>query len=443
MAKIFISYRREDSSAACGRIYDRLVARYGKANIFKDVDSILPGVNFPTYVKEVIAQCTVQLVVIGRHWLEAQDAQGQRRLDSANDYVRQEIEEALKRGIVIIPVLLQGVTMPARDTLPASVQPLVDRNAVQVRDDPDFDGDIHRLISAVELWVSARPAVPLQPSTPPQVAHMAQPAPTPRRSPGVAPSVQPPPQLARVPVSLPPSSASPAYSVSPAIPAKPRTGRVGIWLGLGGLAAVIVVVSLCWGLSLLAQTNGNTSNQSGQQPTATATPGGFSDPLTSNGPGWRDDQNCSFASDGYHIKGGGWICYVPTNVPDNFTIQVQVKQISGCTCNGWGVHFRHTSTGNDYVFVIDGTGDWLVQKCINNTCSDLHALSASNGAIVSGLNALNTLEVDAKGSHFVFLANGEQLGTVDDATYASGLVGLSGGASAEVVFTNLVINEVL
>jgi uncharacterized membrane protein YeaQ/YmgE (transglycosylase-associated protein family) len=36
---IFLSYRRSDSQAIAGRIYDRLVPAFGKISVFKDVDA--------------------------------------------------------------------------------------------------------------------------------------------------------------------------------------------------------------------------------------------------------------------------------------------------------------------------------------------------------------------------------------------------------------------
>lgn len=47
--KAFISYRREESAATCGRIYDRLAVLLRRDAIFKDVDSIPLGIDFPSY----------------------------------------------------------------------------------------------------------------------------------------------------------------------------------------------------------------------------------------------------------------------------------------------------------------------------------------------------------------------------------------------------------
>lgn len=150
MSKIFISYRRADSAASCGRIYDRIVARFGKANIFKDVESIPLGSDFKEYIDQVVQQCAVQLVIIGQQWLTITDSRGIRRLDDPIDIVRLEIEAALLRKIPIIPLLVDNAEMPTRENLPIELRPLVAKNGVPVRYDPDFDRDIQRVIATIE-----------------------------------------------------------------------------------------------------------------------------------------------------------------------------------------------------------------------------------------------------------------------------------------------------
>src|SRR5262245_53305509 len=75
------SCRRTDAMNARGRLYEQLIARYGRGNVFKDIDSIAGGDVFAKAITGAIAQCALQLVVIGQHWLEARDEQGRRRLD--------------------------------------------------------------------------------------------------------------------------------------------------------------------------------------------------------------------------------------------------------------------------------------------------------------------------------------------------------------------------
>ncbi len=150
MPHIFISYRRSDSASATGRIYDRLCMAFGEKSVFKDVDVIPPGANYPTLLNEEIAHCDVLLAIIGAHWLTAVESNGQRRLDNPDDFVRIEIEAALKRNeALVIPVLVDDATMPSTVDLPESLRQLVYRNAAVVRHDPDFNHDIARLITTI------------------------------------------------------------------------------------------------------------------------------------------------------------------------------------------------------------------------------------------------------------------------------------------------------
>jgi hypothetical protein len=103
---IFISYRRDDSSAFAGRLYDRLVERYGMDQVFMDVDNIPPGVDFAEAIAQAVGTCDVLLAVIGQHWLTVTGQDGRRRLDNPRDMVRLEVEAALTRDVPVIPVLV-------------------------------------------------------------------------------------------------------------------------------------------------------------------------------------------------------------------------------------------------------------------------------------------------------------------------------------------------
>ena len=129
MSAIFISYRREDTEGHAGRLFEGLRARFGDDSVFMDVVAIEPGVDFRQVIDAKIAKCDVLLALIGRQWLSAGDGNGVRRIDDAQDFVRLEIAAALKRGIPVIPVLVQGARMPSADQLPAD---LAFRNAVEL-----------------------------------------------------------------------------------------------------------------------------------------------------------------------------------------------------------------------------------------------------------------------------------------------------------------------
>ena len=148
-AHVFISYRREDSPDVCGRIYDRLVLKFGKAAVFKDVDSIPFGVDFREYLDDKVSQCNVLLAVIGDRWLELKNKEGKSRLFDARDYVRIEIELALKRNIPVVPLLVRGARLPDDGEIPESIRSLVYRAGLPVRPDPDFHNDMDRLLESL------------------------------------------------------------------------------------------------------------------------------------------------------------------------------------------------------------------------------------------------------------------------------------------------------
>ncbi|MBX2863645.1 MAG: TIR domain-containing protein [Leptolyngbyaceae cyanobacterium MAG.088] len=149
---IFISYRRSDSIAEAGRVYDELVEAFGSEQIFKDVDSIPYGADFVEYLDQAVAQCDVLIPLIGRSWLTVTDTHGNRRLDDPYDFVRIEIASALKRDILVIPILVGGATMPGPDDLPEDLKSLARRNAAQARYDPDFHDDMERIIEKLQEY---------------------------------------------------------------------------------------------------------------------------------------------------------------------------------------------------------------------------------------------------------------------------------------------------
>jgi hypothetical protein len=133
--RIFISYRRSDSSGHAGRLYDYLKSYFGGERIFFDVDTIKPGTNFEQRINSELDNSEAMLVLIGDQWLESKDKEGNRRLDHPHDYVRFEVETALNKNISVIPILLQGTHMPPRNVLPDTLQDLSRRNAIRLNDD--------------------------------------------------------------------------------------------------------------------------------------------------------------------------------------------------------------------------------------------------------------------------------------------------------------------
>jgi hypothetical protein len=145
--RIFINYRRNDSEDVCGRIYDRLVQAFGRGTVFRDVGSILPGFDFRLIIEQEVAACHIMLVLMGLQWSSEEN---KARMQREDDFVRLEIEAALRRDIPVIPVWVgRREAMPDEDDLPPSIQGLRFRNARQVKADPDFHSDMDHLIEDI------------------------------------------------------------------------------------------------------------------------------------------------------------------------------------------------------------------------------------------------------------------------------------------------------
>ena len=147
MSGIFISYRREDTKAYARLLSAALGDRFGPEQVFRDIDTMAPGVNFPAAITEAVGSCDVLLALIGNQWLTATQ-NGRRRLDNPDDYVRREIVAALGRDILVVPVLIEDARIPDRGDLPEAIAPLVDRNVHRLTDEGWNDG-VERLLDAL------------------------------------------------------------------------------------------------------------------------------------------------------------------------------------------------------------------------------------------------------------------------------------------------------
>ena len=149
MSKIVVSYRRSDSQAIAGRIVDRLIAEFGEQSVFMDVDNIPFGIDFRQHIQSVLAQAEVLIAVVGPDWLGA-GADGGSRIREEDDPVRVEIETALRQEIVVIPVLVDGASMPKAAALPESLRNFAFLNAAPVDVGRDFRPHVDRLVQSID-----------------------------------------------------------------------------------------------------------------------------------------------------------------------------------------------------------------------------------------------------------------------------------------------------
>jgi len=156
MPKIIISYRRSDSDAIAGRIRDRLVSDYGRNSIFMDIDNIPFGTDFREHIQKAIAQNDLLLAIVGPKWSGVAKG-GRARIDDEMDLVRIEIETAMKEGIPVIPVLVNGAKMPKPEELPASLKDFSFKNAADVDTGRDFHQHMDRLVRSINKLLNTGP----------------------------------------------------------------------------------------------------------------------------------------------------------------------------------------------------------------------------------------------------------------------------------------------
>ncbi|MGN6494158.1 MAG: toll/interleukin-1 receptor domain-containing protein [Agriterribacter sp.] len=130
--KIFISYRVQDTAADTGRLVDALKQVFYEDQIFMDIEKLEPGVDFTQAIAHSLDSCDVLFAIIGPEWAGPANQKGVTRINQPNDWVRIELETALKRNIRLIPVLVRGASLPGEEELPESLHPLLNRQTYEV-----------------------------------------------------------------------------------------------------------------------------------------------------------------------------------------------------------------------------------------------------------------------------------------------------------------------
>ncbi|HEY3339327.1 MAG TPA: glycerophosphodiester phosphodiesterase family protein [Propionicimonas sp.] len=282
--RIFISYRRQETSWPARQLYEVLVGRFGAESVFKDVDDIDPGDDFVERITEAVASCDVLLALIGNQWLTMTDVEGRRRLDNPEDFVRLELTAALSRGVRVVPILVDGAAMPRAEQLPPDLVALTRRQAVEISA-VGFNTD--RLLVTLAATLDSRgrpeegppspPAAPESP-TPPGPAESSAPAATVEAPSPTTPSFEAPGR--GVPVA---GVGQPTLDATrPTPPAPVRTSRRWLVPVAAAAALVLLVGALLvlrpWTGQTLAGTNRPTPLASATAPTAstaTTSPSGI------------------------------------------------------------------------------------------------------------------------------------------------------------------------
>lgn len=147
---IFISYRHADALPHARLLQVSLCECFPDVPLFMDLDSIEAGLDFAKVISDAVNSCGVMVALIGPNWATLAGKEGRRRLDDPDDYVRFEIRTALKRGIRVIPVLVEGAKPPSQQELPSDLRRLARLNALKMSCDHRYQYDAERLMSIID-----------------------------------------------------------------------------------------------------------------------------------------------------------------------------------------------------------------------------------------------------------------------------------------------------
>ena len=156
---IVISYRREDAEGSAGRLYDRLVERYGRQLVFMDFYSIESGEDWQAKITRTVARSAVLLALIGPRWGSVEDESGRRRIEDEEDYLRYEIRTALQNGVRVLPLVVQGARMIGEAQLPEDIADLAGVQAF-VLDSRHYDRDVERLCRSIDAIINLGGQIP-------------------------------------------------------------------------------------------------------------------------------------------------------------------------------------------------------------------------------------------------------------------------------------------
>ncbi len=147
---LFVNYRRADDKVFVELLRTHFMFRYRQDNVFMDFDTIPPFADFAEFIKDRVRASDVLVMMIGKNWLKLlkdKEANGE------PDYVRMELEEALKHNIPIAPILIQGAQLPDKADVPESLQPIWSLNIPSIGEGRDLLNNIGYIMGGFERAV--------------------------------------------------------------------------------------------------------------------------------------------------------------------------------------------------------------------------------------------------------------------------------------------------
>ena len=115
-----------------------------------DKTGIQKGDRWPDEIKNALINADIVIVVIGETWLTCHEADGRRRIDGEEDWVRRKLRQALQANKKIIPVLVNDATIPSPKSLPDDLKELPNLQAISVTR-RNWEPDIQNLLKTIVI----------------------------------------------------------------------------------------------------------------------------------------------------------------------------------------------------------------------------------------------------------------------------------------------------
>lgn len=146
MNRIFISYRSSDGKKDADRLCADLSRLYGADQVFFDKQDLKGGHSWRSAIMGTLGTKPVVLLLFTPELLGMVHPEGGRRIDRDDDPIRSEVLTAQGHGATIVPLLTEGMQMPATADIPAPLRFLKESHALKLRTE-DWADDLEKIVA--------------------------------------------------------------------------------------------------------------------------------------------------------------------------------------------------------------------------------------------------------------------------------------------------------
>ena len=146
MNRIFISYRSSDGKKDADRLCADLSRLYGADQVFFDKQDLRGGHSWRSAIMAALGTQPVVLLLVTPELLGMAHPEGGRRIDRDDDPIRGEVLTAQANGATIVPLLTEGMVMPATADIPPPLRFLKESHALKLRTE-DWADDLDKIVA--------------------------------------------------------------------------------------------------------------------------------------------------------------------------------------------------------------------------------------------------------------------------------------------------------